>query len=224
MAKHAIRQDICDWLTALGVDPNAVPIDTDMAIRPDGDGGRALHYEAFVTNTEGRKVINQQGTDCLVERRSVPLTVEPPEHWQPYEKPTREQLQQQLDAAYRERAHLVAWLAALHPSVIAPAPDVDEPDWQIVYIKAGGWQMTWHVHPRDAELFEDVESLPADDPRAQWDGHSTEQKYARMRQHVRVIHMNERLGKTACPVCEGSARCIACSSAGPVAASREEQL
>ena len=34
------------------------------------------------------------------------------------------------DGAYRERAHLLALLASLHPSVIAPAPDVDEPGWQ----------------------------------------------------------------------------------------------
>ena len=121
-------------------------------------------------------------------------------------------LEDQLDAAYRERAHLVAWLAALHTSVIAPAPDVDEPGWQILYLYSAkwGWQMTWHIHPRDAELFKDVEHVAPDDPRAQWDGHSTEQKYNRMRTHVRVVHMNNRLGATSCPVCEGSGRCPAC--------------
>ncbi|MGW0550533.1 hypothetical protein [Streptomyces altiplanensis] len=102
---------------------------------------------------------------------------------------------EQRDGAYRERAHLVAWLAALHPSVIVPAPDVEEPGWQIVYITAGGWQMSWHIAPGDAELFKDVEHVPADDPRALWDGHSTEQKYTRIRQHTRVIHTNQRLNK-----------------------------
>lgn len=117
-----------------------------------------------------------------------------------------------LDGAYRERANLVAWLAALHPAVIAPAPDVDEPGWQILYLtsSAHGWQMTWHIHPRDAELFTDVEHVPADDPRAQWDGHSTEQKYNRMRTHVRVVQMNNRLGADDCVVCEGTGRCPAC--------------
>lgn len=98
------------------------------------------------------------------------------------------------DGAYRERAQLVAWLAAMHESVIAPAPDVDEPGWQIVYVYAGGWQMSWHVHPRDAELFKRVEHVAADHPRAQWDGHTTEQKHNRIRNHTRVLAVNGRLG------------------------------
>ncbi|WP_199566423.1 hypothetical protein [Streptomyces corynorhini] len=91
------------------------------------------------------------------------------------------------DGAYRERAHLVAWLAALHPAVIAPAPDVAEDGWHIVYITAGTWQMSWHIAPRDAALFADVEHVDADDPRAQWDGHTTEQKYDRIRQHTDAV-------------------------------------
>lgn len=123
-----------------------------------------------------------------------------------------DELYDALDGAYRERARLEAWLAALHPAVIAPAPDIDEPGWQILYLRssAHGWQMTWHVHPRDADLFADVEHVSVDDPRAQWDGHSTEQKYNRMRTHVRVVQMNNRLGATSCPVCEGTGRCAAC--------------
>lgn len=102
--------------------------------------------------------------------------------------------EQERDGAYRERAQLVAWLAAMHEAVIAPAPDVDEPGWQIVYLYAGGWQMSWHIHPDDAHLFLRVEQVPAEHPRAQWDGHSTEQKYNRIRNHTRVLHINERLG------------------------------
>lgn len=88
-----------------------------------------------------------------------------------------------FDAVYRERAHLVAWLATLHPSVIAPAPDLtddDAPGWQIVYVTAGGRQMSWHISPLDAGLFEHVEHVDPDDPRAQWDGHTTEAKYQRI--------------------------------------------
>jgi hypothetical protein len=96
--------------------------------------------------------------------------------------------EQQLDAAYRERAHLVAWLAAVYPAVITPAPDVDEPGWQIVYLAADDQQMSWHIAPRDADLFAHVERVEPDDPRAQWDGHTTEQKYDRIRQHVRGLH------------------------------------
>ena len=113
-------------------------------------------------------------------------------------------LTEERDGAYRERAHLVAWLAATHESVIAPAPDIDEDGWQILYLysSAHGWQMSWHIHPRDAELFKDVTHVAADHPHAQWDGHTTEQKYNRIRSHVRVINMNDRLSKGVPPPCD----------------------
>lgn len=93
------------------------------------------------------------------------------------------------DGAYEERAQLLAWLAALHPSttVIAPSPDVDEDGWQLLYLTAGGWQMSWHIHPRDAQYFKHVTVVDATDPRAQWDGHGTVQKYERIRNHTRLL-------------------------------------
>jgi hypothetical protein len=92
-----------------------------------------------------------------------------------------------LDSAYRERAHLVALLAALYPAVIAPAPDVDEPGWQIVYVDASGWQLSWHIAPSDADLFQHVPRVTNGHPQAQWDGHTTEQKYDRIRRITRMI-------------------------------------
>ncbi|MFE2407059.1 hypothetical protein ACFXDE_01810 [Kitasatospora sp. NPDC059408] len=86
------------------------------------------------------------------------------------------------DGAYRERAHLTAWLATIHPAVITPATDIDEPGWQILYITAGGRQFSWHIAPRDADLYGHVEHVAADDPRAQWDGHTTAEKYEAIRQ------------------------------------------
>ncbi|MET9140532.1 hypothetical protein [Streptomyces parvulus] len=99
-----------------------------------------------------------------------------------------EEAEAERDGAYRERAHLVALLAAMTDgAVIAPAPDVEEPGWQIVYLTIGGRQASWHISPRDAALFSDVEHVPGDDPRARWDGHSTDDKYARIRQHTRLL-------------------------------------
>lgn len=95
-----------------------------------------------------------------------------------------EEQQQVIDGAYRERAHLVALLAALNPSVLAPAGDVGEPGWSIVYVYLHGdaaSQLSWHISPRDVGLFQHVERVTADDPRAQWDGHSTETKYELIR-------------------------------------------
>jgi hypothetical protein len=86
------------------------------------------------------------------------------------------------DGAYRERAHLTAWLATVHPAVIAPAVDIDEDGWQLLYITVGGCQLSWHIHPRDADLYAHVEHVDPTDPRAQWDGHTTEQKYQAIRE------------------------------------------
>jgi len=99
-----------------------------------------------------------------------------------------DQLHDALDGAYRERAQLLALLAALHPSVIAPAPDVAEDGWQILYLQIGGLQASWHIAPRDAELYTHVEHVPTDDRRAQWDGHTTEQKYEHIGQHAARLH------------------------------------
>ncbi|WP_030525765.1 hypothetical protein, partial [Nocardia rhamnosiphila] len=63
-------------------------------------------------------------------------------------------------------------------AVIAPAPDVDEPGWWLLYLTLGGRQASWHISPQDATLFRHVEHVTAADARAQWDGHSTEDKYA----------------------------------------------
>ncbi|MGW8951944.1 WDGH domain-containing protein [Streptomyces sp. NPDC055709] len=109
----------------------------------------------------------------------APLTVHPPEHWQPNCRPTREQqLKEQRDGVYRERAHLVAHLASLYPSHIGYT-DPNAPDRAVVTIGTPAGQMSWHVVPRDMELFEHVaRSFPG---APKWDGHTTEQKYERLR-------------------------------------------
>jgi hypothetical protein len=87
-------------------------------------------------------------------------------------------VEQERDGAYRERAHLVALLAALTPgAVITYATDVEEPGWQIVYLNLGDRQASWHISPRDADLFTHVERVEHEDPRGHWDGHTKEEKY-----------------------------------------------
>ncbi|WP_328439339.1 hypothetical protein OHA71_23665 [Streptomyces sp. NBC_00444] len=113
------------------------------------------------------------------------------------------------DGAYRERAHLVALLAAYTDgAVVAPAPDVDEPGWQIAYLYPGGRQASWHFSPRDADLLEPLEHVPADDPRAQWDGHTTDAKYA----HIAAL--TDELMRSCGPACaEGHTYAGRCESA-----------
>ncbi|MEX3206050.1 hypothetical protein [Streptomyces acidiscabies] len=89
------------------------------------------------------------------------------------------------DGAYRERAHLIALLAAMTDgAVITTAPDIDEDGWTLLYLNLGGRQASWHISPRDHDLFAHVERVGPDDPRAQWDRHTTEQKYARITDHI----------------------------------------
>lgn len=88
------------------------------------------------------------------------------------------------DGAYRERAQLLAWLATTHPAVIASAPDVDEDGWLILYLTADSQQLSWHISPRDVDLFDHVDRVAASDPRAQWDGHTTAEKYQRIRDAI----------------------------------------
>ncbi|WP_151480644.1 hypothetical protein [Streptomyces albicerus] len=93
-------------------------------------------------------------------------------------------LTEERDGAYRERAHLLAWLAALHASnaVLVPALDIDDEDgWHLLFLTVAGRQLSWHISPRDVELFNHVERVDFGDPRAQWDGHTTDEKYERIR-------------------------------------------
>lgn len=135
------------------------------------------------------------------------------------------------DGAYRERAHLLAHLAAVHPSVITLAPDVDEPGWKLLFVYVDGQQMSWHISPRDDDLFEHVERVTCDDPRAQWDGHSTAEKYERLRRltATRDPEPGRQLGKaeTELAALRQVARgyCDACGrgDAAPTVADWEQQ-
>jgi hypothetical protein len=85
------------------------------------------------------------------------------------------ELEGQLRSVDRERAHLVAFLAAAHLSTIGQDPE--QPDWAVVYIDTPAGQLSWHIAPGDMDLFGHVEL----DSETVWDGHSTEVKYERLR-------------------------------------------
>lgn len=82
-----------------------------------------------------------------------------------------------LNAAYRERAHLVALLAAIYPSEMHENPDADYDDWPIVMVQTPAGQMAWHLAPNDVDLFDHVKF----ETTAEWDEHTTDEKYARIR-------------------------------------------
>lgn len=112
---------------------------------------------------------------ALAERMSRELGAEPV-------LPLRAELataQRTARAAYRERAHLVAFLSSLYPSVLC-ANDPDAEGYPVLYVDTIAGQMTWHIHPDDLLLFKHVRWVEPDYPHAQWDGHTTDQKYQRL--------------------------------------------
>lgn len=84
-----------------------------------------------------------------------------------------------LDDLYRERAHLIAHLAALYPSVMVPDADPETPGWPILYVRLPTGQLSWHLSFRDMDLFSHVPSGAAI-----WDGHDTAEKYRRLDAHT----------------------------------------
>ena len=94
------------------------------------------------------------------------------------------------DHAERETALLLAWIAALHPASAVVAPSHDPEGSQDLYVVAGGWQLSWPIAARDADLFRHVPVVDVTDVRAQWDGHGSEQRAERIRNHVRLLALD----------------------------------
>lgn len=84
-------------------------------------------------------------------------------------------------AAYRDRAQVLAVLAAIYPAVIA-RNDPEQPTYPVLYLDTLAGQLSWHIAPEDMPLFARVPIVYMHDARARWDGHTTEQKDARMAQ------------------------------------------
>ncbi|MFC8436394.1 hypothetical protein [Streptomyces sp. NPDC057253] len=97
---------------------------------------------------------------------------------------------QEWDNAEREVALLLAWIAALHPATAVIAPSHDLEGSQDLYVVAGGWQLSWPIAARDSDLFRHVTAVDVTDVRAQWDGHGSEQRAERIRNHVRLLALD----------------------------------
>lgn len=80
---------------------------------------------------------------------------------------------QERDGAYRERAQMAVALARLFPSWVNI--DSEEPDWPVLYVQLPTGQASWHFSPADRDLLEGI-AVGGE----AWDGHTTEEKYARL--------------------------------------------
>jgi hypothetical protein len=76
---------------------------------------------------------------------------------------------------YRERAYLTSYLSKRFPSYLCYS-DPDEPNWAVLYVDTPEGQLSWHINPDDMDLFSHLSVRKF----AQWDGHTTEEKYERL--------------------------------------------
>lgn len=103
-------------------------------------------------------------------------------------------LKEERDGAYMERARILAWHIASEMGpvafvppwniVLAEAQDLYEPGWKILYMQTHQGQLSWHLSPEQVKLFPFIERVESDDPRAQWDGHTTKEKYDRIEDRI----------------------------------------
>lgn len=93
MAKYlSERQEaVAVWLEANGIRPADVPADAELTIE-DSPGGRLIRCEVFHYDSTGRRQIDDTGCRVATTFVTVPLAVEPPQWWQPWRKPSRDDL------------------------------------------------------------------------------------------------------------------------------------
>lgn len=87
-----------------------------------------------------------------------------------------------LNSAYTERTNLVALLAAIYPSGWDYA-DPACPDWPVVFIDLPTGQASWHISREDWWICACIPRRHG----AEWDGHTTAQKYQRIRDLIAAI-------------------------------------
>jgi len=105
---------------------------------------------------------------------------------------------EERDKAYRERAALVAYLAACYPSEMAQEHEGDP--WPVVCVLTPAGQMSWHIARDDLRL---VDHVGWHGYEWGWDGHTTEEKYERLAKLTRTTAASRT---EPCPGCESLRR------------------
>lgn len=103
---------------------------------------------------------------------------------------------QGIGYVYTERAHLTALLAAHYPSVLVTGADPHAPDWPILYVRLPTGQCSWYVSPSDLPIFAHVQKVTAPDGPV-WDGHTNDQKYARIAEWAKAIAASSDMQRAA---------------------------
>lgn len=103
----------------------------------------------------------------------------------------------QLTNAYRERAQLLALLAATFGPEFAHISESDPgaPGWPVLTLELPSGQVSWHIAPDDVELFSHVR--PTTEADRAWDGHSTGEKYRRVAKLAKAMTRGHRAVRRA---------------------------
>ncbi|MFJ3666742.1 hypothetical protein ACIPSE_09840 [Streptomyces sp. NPDC090106] len=107
--------------------------------------------------------------------------------------------ERELTRVRNERAHLLAWLAALHPAsavLLAPDPEAGPDGGHRLCVEAGGRRMSWHLRPADLPLFTHTRHAPAGVPAP---AHQLLEQAAHLRRHTRLLALEGLLSAESAP-------------------------
>lgn len=146
------------------------------------DEARKVHFDP---ERSGALVVVAEGWTRLYEALVHTATLaEPPAELAPNPDDTA--------GVYRERAALVAHLAAVYPSILVFGADPEAPDWPVIYVTTPHGQMSWHLADSDLDLFEHVLVVHRSEAPA-WDGHTTAEKYERLAACTRDTYLDNKI-------------------------------
>ncbi|MBQ1094189.1 hypothetical protein [Streptomyces sp. B93] len=93
----------------------------------------------------------------------------------------------ELSRIRRERAHLLAWLAALHPATAVLTVDPGSEGVRRLRLVVGGWPMSWPLRSADLPLFGHVRHAGPGTPPATPDGDDGADQEEWLRRHTQLL-------------------------------------
>ncbi|MEV5942700.1 hypothetical protein [Streptomyces sp. NPDC051994] len=72
----AEQQTIAAWLTANGIPPRDVPLDSELSVVTGPDGTRTIRYTTYVRDTETGHIIATWHGKPIAKSREVPLATD----------------------------------------------------------------------------------------------------------------------------------------------------